>query len=87
MAAVFLIKLKVPINEGFSWGVSKISKVGECQKGGSNIMQNETSLSSMYKALQKFIVTLKFSLDCHNVNRLMSILLYLINLIKNLTFA
>lgn len=50
-------------------------------------MQNETSLSSMYKALQKFIVTLKFSLDCHNVNRLMSILLYLINLIKNLTFA
>ena len=29
-----LTKLKVGINEGFSWGLSKISKGEGCQKGG-----------------------------------------------------
>ena len=34
-----LTKLKVGINEGFSWGLSKISKKGKgVKKGGSNIM-------------------------------------------------
>ena len=34
MGAAFLTKLKVAINEGFSWGMEKISKVEGCQKGG-----------------------------------------------------
>ena len=34
MGAAFLTKLKVAINEGFSWGMDKISKGQGCQKGG-----------------------------------------------------
>ena len=40
-----LTKLKVGINEGFSWGLTKISKGEGCQKGGgSNIVGDKTSL-------------------------------------------
>ena len=48
MGPAFLTKLKVTINEGFRWELSNISKEEEgCLKGGSNIMEDQASLSTM----------------------------------------
>ena len=38
MRAAILTKLKVTINQGFSWGMSTISKGEGCQKRGPNII-------------------------------------------------
>ena len=46
-----LTKLKVAINEGFSWGFSKISKGEGCQNGGIKYNEDETPLSIMYISL------------------------------------
>ena len=70
-----LFKLKVAINEEFSWGMSRISKGEGYQKWGIKYNGDKTSLP-----------TVKFALNCQNVNHLISALL-LINLINILTFA
>ena len=75
MGAAFLTKLKAAINEGFSSGMSRISKGEGYQKGGIKYNGDKTSLP-----------TVKFALNCQNVNHLISALL-LINLINILTFA
>ena len=75
MGAAFLTKLKVAINEGFSSGMSRISKGEGYQKGGIKYNGDKSSLP-----------TVKFALNCQNVNHLISVL-FLINLINSLTFA
>ena len=75
MRAALWTRLKVAINEGFSWGMSRISEGEGCQKGGIKYNGDRTSLP-----------TVKFALNCQNVNHLISAL-FLINLINSLTFA
>ena len=75
MGAAFLTKLKAAINEGFSSGMSRISKGEGYQKGGIKYNGDKSSLP-----------TVKFALNCQNVNHLISVL-FLINLINSLTFA
>ena len=75
MGAALWTRLKFSINEGFSWGMSRISKGEGCQKGGIKYNGDKTSL-----------LTVKFALNCQNVNHLISAL-FLVNLINSLTFA
>ena len=70
-----LTKLKFAINEGFSWGMSRISKVEGCQKGGIKYNGDKTSSP-----------TVKLALNFQNVNHLIGVL-FLTNLINSLTFA
>ena len=41
MGATFLTNLKVAINQGFSWGMSRTSKGEGCQKEGGQIQRGE----------------------------------------------
>ena len=75
MGAAFLTKLKAAISEEFSWGMSRISKGEGYQKWGIKYNGDKTSLP-----------TVKFALNCQNVNHLISVL-FLINLINSLTSA
>ena len=53
MGAAFLTKLKVAINEEFSWGMSRISKGEGCQKWGIKYNEDKTSLP-----IVKFVLNL-----------------------------
>ena len=75
MGGAFLTRLKVEINEEFYWGMSRISKGEGCQKGGIKYNGDRTSLP-----------TVKFALNCQNVNPLINVL-FLINLINSLTYG
>ena len=75
MGTAFLTKLKVAINEEFSWGMSRIPKGEGYQKWGIKYNGDKTSLP-----------TVKFAFNCQNENHLISVL-FLINLINSLTFA
>ena len=55
--------------------MNRISKGEGCQKGGIKYNGDKTSLP-----------TVKFALNCQNINHLISVL-FLINLINSLTFA
>ena len=75
MGEALLTKLKIAINDRFSWGMSRISKGEGWQKRGIKYNVHKTSLHYV-----------KFALNCQTVNHIISVLL-LTNLINSLTFG